>query len=79
MKTMLTVAGIVASMGVIAGSILQLTGVWEKAHYLSMPMMGLMLLLQTVREWKEHRGVAVFSLVAAGFIFVCAAVVFFVK
>ena len=77
MKAILSIASIVASVGVIVSSALQLSGAWEKAHYLSMPLMGLVLLLQAVREWNSRRGVAAFSLAASLFVFVCAAVVVF--
>ena len=68
---------IVASilLGVIAA--LQLLGVWDKAINLAAPLMGIVLLIQSVQEWKKQRGVAIFGLCAALFIFGCAIVVWF--
>ena len=40
---------------------------------------GVVLLIQSIQEWKQHRGIAVFGLCAALFIFGCAIVVWFVR
>ena len=75
-KLMLTVR-IVASILVVAFAALQLFGVWDKAINLAASLMGIVLLIQSVQEWKKQRGVAVFGLCAALFIFGCAIVVWF--
>ena len=68
---------IVASILVVAFAALQLLGVWDKAINLAAPLMGIVLLIQSVQEWKKQRGVAIFGLCAALFIFGCAIVVWF--
>ena len=73
-KFMLVVR-VVASFLVVVFAALQLLGVWEKAINLAAPLMGIVLLIQSAQEWKQHRGVAIFGLCAALFIFVCAIVV----
>ena len=75
-KFMLAVR-IAASILVVALASLQLLGVWDKAINLAAPLMGVVLLIQSVQEWKEHRGVAIFGLCAALFIFGCSIVVWF--
>jgi len=75
-KLMVTVR-IVASILVVVFAVLQLLGVWDKAINLAAPMMGLVLLIQSVQEWKKQRGVAIFGLCAALFIFGCAILVWF--
>lgn len=75
-KIMLAVR-LVASACVIALAVLQLMGVWEKAIHLAVPLMGIVLLIQSLQEWKQHRGIAIFGLCAALFLFGCAAVVWF--
>lgn len=77
-KVML-IARIIASIGVVAFALLQLFGIWDKAINLAAPLIGVVLLLQSIQEWKSKRGVAIFGLCAAVFIFVCAIVVWFVK
>ena len=75
-KLMLTVR-IAASILVVVFAVLQLLGVWDKAINLAAPLMGTVLLIQSVQEWKKQRGVAIFGLCAALFIFGCAIVVWF--
>ena len=75
-KFMLSVR-IVASILVVIFAALQLLGVWDKAINLAAPLMGTVLLIQSVQEWKKRRGVAIFGLCAALFIFGCAIVVWF--
>ena len=70
---------IVASIGVIVLATLQLLGIWDKAINLAAPLIGVVLLIQSIQEWKQHRGVAIFGLCAALFIFVCTIVVWFVR
>ena len=75
-KFMLVVR-IVASFLVVVFAALQLLGVWDKAINLAAPLMGIVLLIQSIQEWKQHRSVAIFGLCAALFIFGCAIVVWF--
>lgn len=70
---------IITSIVVVVFASLQLFGVWERAINFAVPLMGVMLLIQSIQEWKQHRGVAVFSLSAAVFIFGCSIVVWFAK
>lgn len=70
---------IVASIGVMVFAALQLFGVWDKAINLAAPLIGVVLLIQSIQEWKQHRGVAIFGLCAALFIFGCTIVVWFVR
>lgn len=69
---------IVASACVVVLSILQLTDVWEQAIHLTMPLMGSVLLVQSIQEWKQQRGIAILELCCAVFIFGCALVIWFV-
>jgi len=68
---------IVTSILVVILASLQLLGVWDKAINIAAPLMGIVLLIQSVQAWKKQRGVAIFGLCAALFIFGCAIVVWF--
>lgn len=70
---------IITSIVVVVFASLQLFGVWEQAINFAAPLMGVILLIQSIQEWKQHRGVAGFSLSAAVFIFGCSIVVWFAK
>ena len=60
---------VVASFLVVIFAALQLMGVWDKAINLAAPLMGIVMLVQSVQEWKKQRGIAIFGLCAALFIF----------
>ena len=75
-KSMLIVR-VVVSFLVVVFTALQLFGVWDKAINLAAPLMGIVLLIQSAQEWKQHRGAEIFGLCATLFIFGCAIVVWF--
>ena len=66
----------VLSVAVVVLALLQLTGKWDGAINAAMPLMGVELLLQTRREWRMRRGLALFSLIAALFVIGCGIAVF---
>ena len=68
---------VVASFLVVIFAALQLMGVWDKAINLAAPLMGIVMLVQSVLEWKKQRGIAIFGLCAALFIFGCTIMVWF--
>ena len=74
-----TVVSVLASLSVVVLAILQVFDVWDRAINVYMPLMGVTMLCQGYVQWNNSRRVAYFSLGTAVFIFVCAAVVFFVK
>lgn len=73
----LFISNITVSVAVIVTAMLQLFDIWSKAINVCCPLMGVMMVLQAIREWKLHRGVAVFSLCCAAFIFICSVIVLF--
>ncbi len=70
---------IIASVGVVVFVTLQLFGVCDQAINIAAPLIGLVLLIQSIQEWRLHRGVAVFGLCSALFIFTCTVVVWLLK
>lgn len=74
LSKLVTVCSIVVAMTVVILAFLQIFNVWAAAPYLYIPLMGVNLLLQAYTQWKSNRGVAIFSLCTAGFIFICTAV-----
>lgn len=73
----LLIVKIVASVCVIVFASLSMTGVWEDANYLTIPLLGVVNLIQSIQEWKQHRKLAIFGLCVVAFcIFVTIAVFF---
>ena len=59
-EKLMLIVRIAASILVVVFAALQLLGVWDKAINLAAPLMGTVLLIQSVQEWKKQRGVAIF-------------------
>ena len=62
---------LIISAVIVLLAVLKLAGSFENALYYSTPLMGVLLVVQAVQEWKEQRGMAIFGLCAALFIFIC--------
>ena len=77
MKTLLFIARTIVSIAIAAAVILQLNGTYPGAVNVAVPLLGLLMLLQGVSEWRYNRGAAWLSFCAAGFILIISLVVFF--
>ncbi len=55
---------LICSVGAFLLALLQVLGVWNNANFIAIPLLLATLILQAIQEWKEHRGVAVFSIIA---------------
>ncbi|WP_312649643.1 hypothetical protein [Aminipila sp.] len=75
----LTVFGLILSISVIILSVLSLAGRWKDLINVVEPLLGLLMLIQTLQFWKYNKAVAIFSLFVALFIFGVAIVVFFFR
>ena len=53
-KTML-VLKIIISVVVLAGAVLQITGVWDKALNVAIPLLSVLILIQSIQEHKEQK------------------------
>ena len=73
----LFLAQILISAAVIVFSVLQLLGFLDVGQAIAIPLLGVLELLQGVREWKKSRGMAAISFAVAVFVFACTAAVWF--
>ncbi len=71
------IIGMIASIGGIVFAVLGLTGVMENADNIYMPLMGVTMIAQGIREWKTSKITAVFSFAVAIFIAIVACVKWF--
>lgn len=69
----------VFSFAVIALAMMHLLGVWNDAIYVYEPLMGVVMVLQAIQNWKRNKVVSIWSLCAALFVFVVAFVVVFLR
>ena len=78
-EKVLVIMRIFISIIVMGAAIIQLLGVWDKAINIAVPLLGILMIVQAIPEWKTNRSVAILSICSAIFIFVCSFVSFFMK
>ena len=71
----LTIFGLIISITIIILSILQIFNVWNKAINVFEPLLGVLMLIQTIENWKTNKSTAYFSLFVAIFIFIVAFII----
>lgn len=59
------------SVLVVVMATLQLTGTWNHALNYAFPLLGVVLFLQSLMEWKTHRVAAITGFVCAAFVWAC--------
>ena len=69
--------GMIASIGVIVFAVLGLTGVMENVDNIFMPLMGVTMIAQGIREWKNGKVLSVLSFAVAVFITIVACMKWF--
>lgn len=70
-ESILLGARLICAVGAMVLASLQVFGVWDKANYVAIPLLAATLVIQSIHERKDHKGVAIFSIIAAVFILVC--------
>lgn len=78
-EKVLIIMRIIISIVVIVAAMLQLLKVYDKAINLAVPLLGVLLIVQSIQEWKTNRGVAILGVCSAIFIFICSFVAFFMN
>ena len=71
------IVGFISGIAVVVFAILGLTGVMEHADNIYMPLMGITMIAQGIREWKNSKVTSIFSFAVAVFIAVVACVKWF--
>ena len=46
---------IIISVVVLVGAVLQITGVWDKALNVAIPLLSVLILIQSIQEHKENK------------------------
>ena len=77
--TIITVLSILISIAVIVFAGIQISGIWDGAINVLVPLLGLNLLCQAYTQWEKQRKVAYFSIATAIVILICSIVVFVIK
>lgn len=78
-KTELVVS-LLRAIGVMILSLLQVLGIWKKAAFVYVTLLGVWMLIQAHQEWKQNNSrLALFSLLCALFLAVCRIAVVILK
>ncbi|MGN0517641.1 MAG: hypothetical protein ACI4II_02825 [Acutalibacteraceae bacterium] len=73
----LTVIGCIISVTIVILAFMQLFNVWDKAINVFEPLLGVLMIIQAIENWKTNRKTAYISLFAAFYIFAVAAYILF--
>lgn len=74
-EKVLIITKISCSVFIIILALMQLIGIWDKAIDIFEPLLGILMIIQAIESWKKNRRLAIFSLCAALFVFVCVIVI----
>lgn len=75
----LTIIGCIISVIIVSLAFMQLFNVWDKAINVFEPLLGVLMIIQAIENWKTNRITAYISLLAAFFIFAAAVLIFLGK
>ncbi len=73
----LNVIAFIISIIVIILSLMQIFNIWDKAINIFEPLLGILMLIQAIENWKNNKLTAYFSLFVAIFIFVFAIIILY--
>jgi SNF family Na+-dependent transporter len=68
-----TIIGLILSVAIIILALLQIFDVWDKAVNVCEPLLGILILLQAIENWKTNKLVALASLFASIAVFALTA------
>lgn len=72
----LSVISMICSISIIILACMQILGIWKTAINVFEPLLGVLMLIQAIQNWKKNKDVAKISLCAAILIFGCAIFIF---
>lgn len=68
----LTILRLIISITIIFLALMQIFNVWDKAINVFEPLLGVLMLIQAIENWKTNRSTAYFLLFVAIFMFIVA-------
>ncbi len=76
-KTLAGIIGLAVSVAIIVLSLLQLFNIWDNAINVFEPLVGILMLIQALENWKTNKAVAYFSLFVAIFVLIVSIIILF--
>lgn len=75
-EKVLFVMNMICSISIIILACMQILDIWRAAVIVYEPLLGVLMLIQAIQNWKKNKVLAIFSLCAAIFIFLVSIVIF---
>lgn len=75
----LSIIGIICSLSIIVLAGMQILGIWKAAINVLEPLLGVLMFIQAIQNWKKNKVVAIFSLCGAIFISVVTIFIFVIR
>lgn len=73
-ESYMLIARMVACILVIVSALLQILKIYNKAIYISAPLLGIVFLISSIQEWEKNRGAAIFHIVGASILLIATIV-----
>ncbi len=73
----LTIFGLIISVTIVVLALMQIFNIWDNAINVFEPLLGVLMIIQAIENWKTNRSTAYFSLFVAIFIFLVAIIILF--
>lgn len=78
-EKVLYVISSICSISIIILACMQILGIWKTAANVFEPLVGVLMLIQTIQNWKKNKAVAKVSLFAAILILVYSIFIFVIR
>ena len=78
-EKVLYVISSICSISIIILACMQILGIWKTAANVFEPLVGVLMLIQTIQNWKKNKAVAKVSLCAAILILVYSIFIFVIR
>lgn len=78
-EKLLFVISAICSITIIILVCMQILSIWEEAINIVEPLLGIVILIQSIQNWKKNKVVAVFNLCVSIFIFLVCIFIFIIR
>ena len=78
-EKVLSIIGIICSMSILILACMQILGIWISAINVFEPLLGVLMLIQAIQNWKKNKVVAIFSLCASILILLFSILIFVIR
>lgn len=75
-KNLLNIMSNICSISIIILVFIQILGIWKNTIYVFEPLLGVLMLIQAIQNWKKNKLVTILSLCAALLIFLVTIFIF---